>query len=162
LRLKLSFFRSREFLVYWLPPLGLAALILILSGELGSSKNTRGLLWWLLSWLPFIKWSHVGSINAVLRKTLHMVAYGFQYFLCFRAFYGQFGYRRGKSCLWSLGFCLLLAVLDEGHQTLWSTRMGSPWDVALDMAGSSLAAFITAAWWIPGFREGTEKREPGR
>lgn len=159
--MKLSFFRSREFLVYWLPPLVFAALILILSGDLGSSKNTGGLLWWLLSWLPFINWSHVASINAVLRKTLHVVAYGFQYFLWFRAFYGQGGYRRGKSCLWSLGLCLLLAMVDEGHQTLWPTRSGSPWDVALNMAGSSLGAFITSLYWISRSGDRTKERDPG-
>ena len=161
MRLKLSFFPSREFLVYWLPPLGFAALILILSGDLGSSKNTRGLLWWLLSWLPFIKWSHVVSINAVLRKTLHVAAYGFQYFLWFRAFFGQLGYRQGKSCLWSLGLCLLLAVVDEGHQFFRSTRTGSPWDVALNMAGSSLGAFITSLDWISRSGDRTKEGNPG-
>ena len=141
--------------------MGFAALILILSGDLGSSKNTRGLLWWLLSWLPFIEWSHVISINAFLRKTLHVAAYGFQYFLCFRAFYGQFGYRRGKSCLWSLGLCLLLAVVDEGHQVFRPTRTGSPWDVALNMAGSSLGAFITSLYWISRSGDRTKEGDPG-
>jgi VanZ family protein len=72
------------------------------------------------------------------------------YFLWFRAFRGQAHYRPWRACLWSLGFCLFYASMDEGRQWFYTSRGASIWDVMLDMSGASLAALIAAEVWSPG------------
>ncbi len=135
-------------LYYWLPPILWGLAVLVMSGNLGSFKNTLGLLNWLTSWFVGLIPVELGTINAYMRKTGHVTAYGLMFFLWFRAFYahGDFGPRR--SLFYSLGMCLFLASMDEGHQWFLSSRTGSIWDVLLDMSGSILTALITFAVWI--------------
>ena len=139
----------REFLSYWLPPLLGMTAILGLSGDLGSSSNTLVLVQWLLSWIPFLGPAQIEMIHGLLRKGGHMLSYGLLYFLWFRAFQGHLGFGRVKAFLWALTLCLLVATMDEGHQSLLASRRGSFEDVALDMAGSTLAAVITPLLWSP-------------
>ncbi len=135
---------------YWLPPLAWCGAVLGLSGDLGSSRNTLGILNWLLSWFPPLSPAQLELFHFYFRKTLgHFGNYAFVYFLWFRAFRGQMGYRRGWAFLWSLGLCLSLALLDEGHQALFPSRGSSLLDVALDLAGASTAALITSIFWTP-------------
>jgi VanZ family protein len=89
-------------------------------------------------------------INFYVRKTGHFLAYGLMYFLWFRAFRAQAHYGPRRACLWSLGFCLFYASMDEGRQWFFITRGGSISDVLLDMSGAGLAALIAAAFWTPG------------
>jgi VanZ family protein len=146
----MSFLRSRGFLWYWLPPLAWCGIVLGLSGDLGSSQQTSGILKWLLSWLPPLSQAQFDRIHFYFRKTLgHFGNYAFVYFLWFRAFRGQKGYRRMRAFFWSLGLCLGLALLDEGHQALFTSRGSSLRDVALDLAGASTAALITSIFWTP-------------
>ena len=72
------------------------------------------------------------------------------YFLWFRAFRGHADYGPWRACLWSLGFCLFFASMDEGRQWFYASRGASVDDVILDMSGASLAALITGAVWTPG------------
>ena len=135
-------------LYYWLPPILWGLTVLAMSGNLGSSQNTWGLFKWLTSWfLTFIP-AELHTISFYMRKTGHAVAYGLMFFLWFRAFYahGDFGPR--LALFYSLGMCLLLACMDEGHQWFFPSRTGSIWDVLLDISGSILAALITFAVWI--------------
>ena len=119
--------------------------MLALSGDLGSANNTRKLLQWLL---PTLSPAHFKLIHFYLRKAVgHVGNYGFLYFLWFRAFRTDLGYRGGRAFLWSLGLCLAMALLDEGHQSLLTSRTGSLRDVGLDLAGSSGAALIL---WFSG------------
>lgn len=130
---------------YWLPPLAWCGVVLGLSGDLGSSQHTYVLLKWLLSWSPPVSPAQFDLIHFYFRKTLgHFGNYAFVYFLWFRAFRGQKGYQPGRAFLWSLGLCLSLALLDEGHQALFPSRGSSLRDVALDLAGASTAALITS------------------
>ncbi len=143
--LNLSFLRSRDFLWYWLPALGWCVVILFLSGDLGSSRNTFGILRWLLSWFPPLSPAHFDLVHYYFRKTLgHFGNYAFLYFLWFRVFRRQLDHRAGRVVLYSLGISLALALLDEGHQALFASRSSSLRDVALDMAGASTAALITS------------------
>ena len=71
------------------------------------------------------------------------------YFLWFRAFRGHAGYGPWRACLWSLGFCLFFASMDEGRQVFYPSRGASVYDVILDMSGAGLAALITGAVWTP-------------
>jgi VanZ family protein len=136
--LKASSFRP--FFFYWLPPLLETAAILVLSGDLGSSRHTRELIEWLSSWLPFLKMAPMEETQGYLRKTGHITAYGVLYILWFRALLWRLSPRRGAAILLSLGLCLLTALLDEGHQAMLASRTGCLSDVALDFGAAALAA----------------------
>lgn len=142
--------RRPHFYSYWLPPMLLSLAILCLSGDLGSGKNTLGLLKWLLSRLMDLEPAQLNLINLYVRKTGHAVAYGLMYFLWFRAFLGHAGYGPRRACLWSLGVCLFFASMDEWRQLFSSSRGASVYDVILDMSGTGLAALISGAVWTPG------------
>ena len=122
----------------------------MLSGDLGSSGNTLSLVRWLLSWMiPSLSPAQVLVIHGYLRKCGHVFAYGVLYFLWFRAFQGNLHYSPKKSFLWALGLSLLLALADEGHQSLYQARTGGLGDVGLDFSASLLAALLTAISWRP-------------
>ncbi len=140
--------KGRKFLEYWLPPLVWCGVMLALSGDLGSSKNTGKLLQWLL---PTLSPAQFDLIHFYLRKGVgHIGDYGFLYFLWSRAFRADLGYRGGRAFLWSLGLCLAMALLDEGHQSLLASRTGCLGDVGLDLAGSCGAALILRFSGPPG------------
>ncbi|MFA5112292.1 MAG: VanZ family protein [Desulfobaccales bacterium] len=122
--------------------------ILVMSGDFGAGKNTYGLLKWLLSGWELTQ-AQVNVINFYLRKTGHVVAYGLMYILWFRAFRKQVGYGPWGACFCALAACLLFSSLDEGRQWLNNSRVGSIWDVCLDLSGSSLAALLTFGAWRP-------------
>ncbi|MGC2433830.1 MAG: VanZ family protein [Desulfobaccales bacterium] len=129
-----------KFLRYWLPLLLWCGVMLSLSGDLGSSNNTESILHWLL---PNLSLGTFDLLHLYLRKGVgHVFDYGFLYFLWFRAFRGGLGYRGGRAFLCSLGPCLAVALLDEGHQSLLASRSGSLSDVGLDLAAPCGAALI--------------------
>ena len=135
LDLKISSLQSRDFLWYWLPPLAWCGVIVVVSGDLGSSENTWGILEWLLSWFPPLSPAQFKLMHFYVRKTIgHFGNYAFLYFLWFRAFRGNLGYARGGPSSWSLALCLVMALLDEGHQAMFATRSSSLKDVALDLS----------------------------
>ncbi len=146
--MNISFLRSREFLAYWLPALAWCGLVLCLSGDLGSSQNTLGILKWLLSWFLPLSPDQFNLINFYFRKTVgHFSNYAFLYFLWFRAFRVPRGHGAGRACLYSLGLGLGLALLDEGRQAFFASRGSSLWDVALDLSGALTAALIVSIFW---------------
>jgi VanZ family protein len=124
--------------------------VLSLAGDVGSATNTRHVLQWLLSGVVALQPAQIDLINSCLRKTGHVLAYGFMYFFWFRAFRGSAGYGPWRACLWSLGVCLLYAATDELRQWFHVSRGASVYDVLLDMSGAGLAAMITGAFWTPG------------
>jgi VanZ family protein len=143
--LQISLPQGRKFLGSWLPPLVWCGVMLALSGDLGSASNTGRLLHWLL---PTLSPAQFELVHFYVRKGVgHIGDYGFLYFLWFRAFQAHLGYRGGRAFLWSLGLCLAMALLDEGHQSLLTSRSGSLRDVGLDLAGSCGAALIL---WFSG------------
>ena len=144
------FWRKPNFLYYWLPPVLWALAVLCLSGDLGSGKNSLGILKWLFSWFVDLEPAQLKMINFYVRKTGHVLAYGFMYFLWFRAFREHADYGPWRACLWSLGFCLLNSSTDEGRQWFYASRGASIYDVILDMSGASLTALISGAVWTPG------------
>ena len=137
-------------LYYWLPPVFWGLAVLCLSGDLGSGKNTLGILKWLFAWFVDLTPAQLKIINFYVRKTGHFLAYGLMYVLWFRAFRAQAHYGPWRTCLWSLGFCLFFASMDEGRQWFYPSRGASIRDVILDMSGASLTALIVGAVWPPG------------
>jgi VanZ family protein len=130
----------RRFCLYWLPPLAVTLGILIFSGDLGSSANTQKWLQWLLSWLPFLGEEQFREGQGYLRKAGHITAYATLYLLWFRVWLWRLSPRRGAAILCSLAFCLLTALLDEGHQALVPSRTGCLSDVVLDFGAAAVAA----------------------
>ena len=141
------FWRKPNFLNYWLPPLLWGLAVPCLSGDLGSGKNTLGILRWLFSWFVDLKPAQINQANFYVRKTGHVLAYGLMYFLWFRAFRAQAHYKPWPASLWSLGLCLLYASMDEGRQWFYDTRGASIRDVILDMSGASLTALQDELKW---------------
>ena len=136
-------------------------MVLGLSGDLGSSQQTSGILKSLLSWLPPLTPAQFNLIHFYVRKTVgHFGNYALLYLLWFRAFRGQVGYQPGRACLCSLGLCLGLALLDEGHQALYASRGSSLRDVALDLGGASTAALITSIFWTAKVRPAGNHKLP--
>jgi VanZ family protein len=79
--------------------------------------------------------SGLGVVDTVGRKLAHMVEYGLLWFLWWRALgYGNPGIAIAITLLW--------AASDEYHQTFVDGRHGSPWDVAIDAVGVSLALLL--------------------
>ena len=124
--------------------------MLCVSGDLGSGKNSLGILKWLFSWFVDLEPAQLKLINFYVRKTGHVLSYGLMYFLWFRAFRAQTHYEPWRACLWSLGFCLLFSSIDEGRQWFYPSRGASVYDVLLDMSGVGLAALLAGAVWTPG------------
>ena len=144
------FWRKPNFLYYWLPPVVWGLAVLCSSGDLGSAKNSLGLLKWLCSWFVDLEPAQFKMLNFYVRKTGHVLAYGLMYVLWFRAFREQAHYGPWRACLWSLGFCLFYALMNEGRQWFSASREASIGDVILDMSGAGLAALIAGAVWTPG------------
>ncbi|RJR39801.1 MAG: VanZ family protein [Deltaproteobacteria bacterium] len=130
----------RQICLYWLPPLLFTAGIITLSGDLGSGGHTRRWLQCLFACLPFLEAGEVETVHVILRKAGHVTAYGFLYWLWFRAFAPRFSSRLRLAVFWSLGLCLLTASTDEIHQSVVGTRTGSILDVALDFGAAILTA----------------------
>jgi VanZ family protein len=147
LAIKLSVARNPDFWMYWLPPVVWVAAILAVSGTIGAVSNTLPVLQWLLSWFPPLNPKTVTAIHFYVRKTGHVTAYGILYFLWFRALQADARLEVRRSFLGAMGICLLVAALDEAHQSLFHSRSGSIWDVALDLSGSGMGALLTAAGW---------------
>lgn len=79
----------------------------------------------------------LGPWDTVLRKAAHMAEYGLLWWLWWRAF----EYRWPAA---AVAITFAYAVSDEWHQTFVSGRHGSPWDVAIDMAGVVSAGLAVA------------------
>jgi VanZ family protein len=149
LGLSTPIWRKPHFINYWAPPLLWGLAVLAMSGNMGSGANTRNVLQWLLSWFVALKPAQLDLINFYVRKTGHLLAYGFMHFLWFRALREHAGYGPHRAFLWALGFCLFFASMDEGRQGFYPSRDSSIGDVILDMSGASLAGLITLAVWRP-------------
>lgn len=139
---------TRHFLCYWVPPMLWGLLVLGLSGDMGSTTTSLVMLRWLLSRFMTLSPAEFMEINFYARKAAHVTTYAIYYFLWFRAFQGNQRFTRLVSFLYAMSLCMVFAVMDEGHQFLLAnSRTGSIWDVALDLAGSSLGALLTIAFW---------------
>jgi VanZ family protein len=128
---------------WWLPPLLWTAVILAASSDAFSSGSTggtmRGLLEALLGPLSDLTFE---VIQFVIRKLTHLLAYGLLGALTLRAI------RRGRTAwnprwlLAALAYSLVIAIIDETHQSLIPSRTGSLGDVVIDFAGAVVAGMV--------------------
>ncbi len=116
----------KQFLKYWLPPLAWMTLIFAFSAQpsLPSAPN---------------RW------DALLKKTMHALAYGALARLYLRALRAQCPRAQwARAASWVLA--LIYALSDEYHQTLVPGRNGSLTDVTIDALGAC-GAMLLDWWW---------------
>lgn len=141
-----------QMLRFWGPPLAWCVAILLFSGDLGSSRRTLSLFYWVMSWFPHLTPMEVEAWHVWFRKLGHLSAYAILYLLFFRAAHLHVALRPLHTCLLSLSLTLGVAVVDESRQFLIPSRSGTPMDVGLDMAGALLAAVFIPGLWRPSGR----------
>ena len=134
-------YTRREILVYWLPVVAWAAVILAASSDFFSAKHSG-------EWLGEIIIRIVGhplpsrefdAVHFVIRKLAHLTEYFILGVLCYRALRGDEAGWRVRWAVVAIALAATVAVLDEWHQFFVLSRTSSGWDVLLDTAGASLA-----------------------
>lgn len=123
---------------YWLPAIVWAVVLVSESGPSGSANVTGG---WLARLIPFLS-PFFEPMHVIIRKAVHVVAYGFLGWLNFRAVRGP---RRGWMLRWSIIAVILVIVvasIDEFHQSFFPDRTGTPLDVIVDVCGATLAQLV--------------------
>ena len=133
---------TRNFLRYTLPAILWVALVLYASGGWLSGAQTGGLLRALLAIFGSVPIEVLGVLHFLLRKLAHLTEYGILAWLLYRA-------RAQTHAVWSVNWAkfallgvLMVATIDELHQHFVPSRVGSPFDVAIDLAGAILALAI--------------------
>lgn len=139
----------KAWLLHWGPALVWGLVILILSGDWGSSAHTLSLFHRLLSLFISLSPQELEALHHVLRKVGHVTAYGLLYLLFHRALKLHCPARPWCRCLVALVLSLSIALLDEGRQSLLYSRSGSLADVCLDLSGATAAALLTFGRWRP-------------
>lgn len=103
-----------------------------------TSRFLRPLLETLFSSEETIYWA-----NVIVRKIAHISFYGFLALLAFYAFIGSPFDRLKRNWFWSVfGLVLIIATIDEIHQSFVPSRAGSPMDVLLDCIGGLIVLLI--------------------
>ncbi len=139
----------RVWLWHWCPPVMWVAAILVLSGDFGSSAKTLGLIRWVVAFYPALFPDDLNLVHAFLRKVGHVSAYAILYLLCFRAVGLHLPGRPWSTCLAAAALSTLVALADEGCQSLVPSRHGSWADVLQDFSGITLAAGVVPGLWQP-------------
>jgi VanZ family protein len=128
----------------WAPPFIWALAIMLMSGDLGSSVNTKPIFKWIFLTFTSLTPKTISVLHSWFRKSLHVICYGILSVLWFRALIQTSSKRLSVSLVLALVFTLGVSLLDEGHQTLFTSRTGTLRDVGLDMAGAILFTTFTA------------------
>ena len=108
-------------------------------------SSSSSLTSWILGWLLPAASSAFDATHFAMRKSLHVLGYGLLGYLNFRAVRGE---KRGWTLRWSVTAVLLaviIASLDEWHQSFVPGRTGTPLDVVVDCAGATLAQIAIRA-----------------
>jgi VanZ family protein len=127
-------------LVRWLEVLAWATTILFASSDFFSSGHSGG--WLELAIGRFVSPDMFAAIHYLLRKVAHLTVYGLLGALGFRAARGDTrGWRAGWAVT-ALAIVLIVASIDEWHQSTIPTRTGTPIDVVVDLIGASIVLLI--------------------
>jgi VanZ family protein len=140
----------------WLPALCWLTVIAVESTNAFSAEKTGAMLYPLFHYLFGLDLSHFAKWHFVLRKTGHVVGYTVLSLLLFRAWRLTLPVRETPrwSMVWgrtAFFMTMLVAALDEWHQTLLPSRTGTPRDVLLDSA-AALGAQVLLYLWLRGWR----------
>jgi VanZ family protein len=123
-------------------------MILLLSFDIGSSRETghflKPFLRWLLPWASPVQ---VDALHALARKVGHITEYALLGAFSVRAMTRGLDWSRRRTAVGAILGCLAVAILDETHQRFLSSRTPSPWDVGIDMVGACLAVAVACGGW---------------
>lgn len=154
---------ARRILKAWLPSAFWLAVIVIESTNLGSYENTNRILYPIFHFLVSMDPVRFAAWHHVLRKIGHLVGYFTLSVLLFRSWRGSFPRLSTPWCLqWAtLAFSntVLVASLDEWHQTFLPSRTGVLSDVVLD-SSAGFAAQIAILWILRARASRTEEAVP--
>ncbi len=136
--------RGRLIVVYWLPAVLWAVLVLLASSDLFSSSHSA-------DWIGEIIIRVVGHplpprqfnvIHFAVRKSAHLAEYFILGALLFRAARGDARGWRGRWAAAAIALAAAVAALDEWHQLFVPSRTGTAWDMVIDVAGSAVAQLV--------------------
>ena len=140
--------RLRTLSKSWLPVVGWAALISILSTDPFSSEHTSRFI------LPLLHWIFRGAsentlqiLHAIIRKSAHLTEYFLLGLLLYRALRGREQGWQLKWAIWAAAIAAGYGALDEFHQVFVPSRTASPWDALLDTVGACAAQVATWRVW---------------
>jgi VanZ family protein len=138
----------------WLPAIIWLCIITFESTSYLSSDNTSRILYPVLHFLLGIEPARFEVWHHYIRKTGHFVGYFTLSFLLFRAWRASLPI--SSSAAWcarwgTIAFLMtvLVASLDEWHQTFLPSRTGTVRDVILD-SSAALVAQIVIVMWLKG------------
>lgn len=135
----------------WWPALAWMGIIAFESTDVFSSENTGSMLYNLLTHI----FGHINLydfliVHHYLRKTGHIIGYGMLSLLLLRGWRATLSSDRTlflRTALLSWLGTLVVAAMDEWHQSYIPSRTGTPRDVALDCAAGALF-LLTAYFWL--------------
>ena len=123
------------------------AVITAFSGGDFSNASTSRFVGPLVRWLfPDVSPATLEGIHFVVRKTTHAVEYGVLALLALHALHRSIRLSLRGNAVLALAIVTAVGIADEANQARLVTRTGSPWDVALDLAGAVLALAVLFAW----------------
>jgi len=134
-------YTRRVILVYWLPAALWAALVLAASSDLFSSKHSGDFIGEIIIRIVGHRLPprQFNIIHFLIRKSAHLAEYFILGALLFRAARGGREGWRGRWAGVAVALAGTVAAIDEGHQLFVPSRMGSAWDVMIDVSGAAIA-----------------------
>ena len=139
----------------WIAAILWLIVIAIESSALLSSSNTSRILYPLLHYLFNLDWDHFEHWHFFIRKGGHVFGYAMLSFLLFRAWRATL--RAEGDPKWTLRWAniailgtILVASLDEWHQSFIPSRTGRWQDVVLDSC-AGIAGQILMLLWMKWF-----------
>ncbi len=117
------------------------------------------LLW---EWVPSLLWmgfifilsdrqriaiSQTYAINFLIFKTLHVIEYAILYSLLVRSLTLSNNHSNRENLLIAFILAVIYAITDEFHQTLISSREGTPRDILIDAVGITIMYLLIKTRW---------------
>jgi VanZ family protein len=117
-------------------------IVLGLGSGIGSMKETSRIIRPLLELLfPSASPETLSFYHGYIRKLAHLTEYAVLAFLAVRALSASTKAKlRENRFAIAIIMVLVVASLDEFHQSFEASRTSTPWDVVLDVIGGSIAA----------------------
>jgi VanZ family protein len=136
----------RRQISYWLPPIAWTLMILAASSDVFSASHTGGWIEIVISWLGrSLSPPALDLLNQILRNIGHVTAYGILSALSFRALRGARPRWNPRWAIGAIALTVLVASIDEYHQSFIPSRTGTWHDVVLDTAAAVLVQITTRA-----------------
>ncbi len=137
------------------PLIGWIGFIWFASTQGFSAGNTSRVIRPLLLWLfPNIAEAQIANVHFFTRKAAHFVEYAILAFLARRAFTtSSRAFIKKNWFALSVVILIVVALLDEWHQSFVPSRTGSIYDSAIDLAGG--LSVLLVCWFYQRVRRST-------